>query len=58
MGLELIDPSGSVVAEVFKCDSSKKVIVTTFNNDIPLEISIITIRKRLSGSIRLKMDHR
>ena len=38
MGLELIDPSGSVVAEVFKCDSSKKVIVTTFNNDIPLEI--------------------
>jgi hypothetical protein len=38
MGLELIDPSGSVVAEVFRCDSSKKVIVTTFNNDIPLDI--------------------
>ena len=38
IGLELMDPSSFVVAEVFRCDSSKKAIVTTFNNDIPLEI--------------------
>ena len=38
MGLELLDPSGDVVAEIFRCDVDKTVIVTTFNNDIPLDI--------------------
>jgi hypothetical protein len=37
MGLELLD-SGVVVAEIFRCDRSKTIIVTTFKNDIPLEI--------------------
>jgi hypothetical protein len=38
MGLELLDPSGKVVAEIFRSDSTKTVIVTTFNNDIPLDV--------------------
>jgi hypothetical protein len=38
LGLELLDPSGSVVAEIFRSDRTKSVIVTTFNNDIPLDV--------------------
>ena len=38
MGLELLNPAGDVVAEIFRFDGTKRVVVTTFNNDIPLEI--------------------
>ena len=38
MGLELLNPAGDVVAETFRFDTTKRVIVTTFNNDIPLEV--------------------
>jgi len=36
LGVELLDSSGQVVAEVFRCDSDKTVVMTTFGNDLPL----------------------
>lgn len=38
MGLELVSPSGEVVAEIFRSDAAKTVTVTTFDNDIPLAV--------------------
>ena len=38
MGLELIDPSGSVVAVSCRVDYFMRAKLTKFNNDIPLEI--------------------
>ena len=37
LGVELIDESGTVLAEVFRCDADKTVLVTTFENDISLQ---------------------
>ncbi len=37
LGVELIDESGSVLAEVFRCDADRTVVVTTFENDISLQ---------------------
>ncbi len=36
LGVELIDENGDVVAEVFRSDRDRTVIVSTFNYDIPL----------------------
>jgi hypothetical protein len=38
MGLELMNPSGDVVAEIFRSDVAKTVTVATFANDIPLTV--------------------
>lgn len=38
MGLELLNPTAEVVAEIFRFDSTKTVVVTTFDNEIPLAI--------------------
>ena len=37
LGLELLGPGGDVVAEVFRSDRSRTVVVTTFRNDVPLD---------------------
>ena len=37
LGVELVDENLQTVAEVFRCDSNQTVIVSTFNNDIPLD---------------------
>ena len=37
LGAELIDASGNVVAEVFRCDADHNVIVSTLGDDIPIE---------------------
>ena len=37
LGVELMDEKQNTLAEVFRCDSRQEVIVTTFNNDIPLD---------------------
>jgi len=37
LGVELIDASGNVIAEVFRCDRDHTVIVSTFGNDIPVQ---------------------
>lgn len=37
LGVEIIDASGNVVAEVFRCDRDHTVIVSTFGNDIPVQ---------------------
>jgi hypothetical protein len=36
LGIELLNERGEVVAEVFRCDKDKTVIVSTFSNGIPL----------------------
>lgn len=36
LGVELVSPSGAVVAEVFRCDADKSVVVRTFE-DVPLQ---------------------
>jgi hypothetical protein len=51
IGLELLNPSGDVVAEIFRCDSTKTVTVTTFNNDIPL-----VIFNRYCGEAWIRLD--
>jgi len=48
MGLELLDPSDAVAAEIFRSDREKTVIVTTFNNDISVEIVDLYYREALS----------
>lgn len=48
MVLELLDASAAVVAEIFRSDREKTVIVTTFNNDIPVEIFDPYYREALS----------
>ncbi len=48
MGLELLDPAGGVVAEIFRSDRDKTVIVTTFNNDLPVEIFDLFYREALT----------
>jgi len=37
LGIELIDATGKVIAEVFRCDANHTVIVSTFGNDIPIQ---------------------
>ena len=37
LGVELIDSSGNVLAEIFRCDSDHTVIVSTFGNYIPMQ---------------------
>lgn len=37
LGVELVDPLGKVVAEVFRCDKDHTVIVSTFGNDVPIQ---------------------
>lgn len=37
LGVELVNDDQQTVAEVFRCDLDGKVIVSTFNNDIPLD---------------------
>jgi hypothetical protein len=36
LGVELVDESGDVVAEIFRCDRDHTLILTTFNHEIPL----------------------
>lgn len=36
LGVELLDDGGNVLAEVFRSDRDRTVIVSTFGNDIPL----------------------
>lgn len=38
LALELLDPSGAVVAEVFRDDGEKRVRVTTFQNEVPFSV--------------------
>lgn len=38
LGFELINTLGVVVAEVFRSDRVRTVMVTSFNNDIPLTV--------------------
>lgn len=38
IGLELLSPAGEVVAEIFRSDGTKTVVVTTLSNEIPLEV--------------------
>ena len=49
LGVELIDESGTVLAEVFRCDAARTVVVTTFENDISLQaverlLAVVTVR--------------
>jgi hypothetical protein len=37
LGVELIDPSGNVVAEVFRSDPDHTLVVCTFGNEIPFQ---------------------
>lgn len=37
LGCELVTEGGDVVAEVFRCDASRSITVTTFANDVPLD---------------------
>lgn len=37
LGVELLDETGTVVAEVFRCDRDHTIVVTTFTYDIPLQ---------------------
>lgn len=37
LGVELLDESGNVLAEVFRGDKDKTVVLNTFNNDVPIE---------------------
>ena len=37
LGVELKDSAGTIVAEVFRCDADHTVIVTTFDNDVPIQ---------------------
>lgn len=37
LGLELLS-GDEVVAEVFRCDADHSLIITTFNNDVPLVV--------------------
>lgn len=36
LGVELVDSSGSVVAEVFRSDRERTLTVSTFGNDVPV----------------------
>jgi hypothetical protein len=38
LGLELLDQKGNVIAEVFRSDTHHRIILNTFNNDIPIEL--------------------
>ena len=54
LGVELLDESGDVMAEVFRSDRDRTVIVTTFNYDIPLkamELMLTRARERLEPFI-------
>jgi hypothetical protein len=48
LGVELMDENGTVVAEVFRSDRDRTVIVTTFNSEIPLAAMerLITLAKK------------
>ena len=37
IGVELVDESGKIVAEVFRSDQGHTLCVNTFSNEIPLE---------------------
>ena len=37
LGVELLDQGGKVVAEVFRSDRDRTVVVTTFDNNVPLD---------------------
>ncbi len=37
LGVELLDEAGTVVAEVFRCDRDRTIMVNTFANDVPLQ---------------------
>jgi len=37
LGLELLGPNGGVVAEVFRSDRARTVVLTTFRDDVPLD---------------------
>lgn len=50
LGVELLNENDQVVAEVFRCDKNKTVIVSTFGNDIPLgalEVMLERAKERL-----------
>ena len=50
LGCELTTEAGDVVAEVFRCDANRSVVVTTFGHDVPLDAMerlIAFARKRL-----------
>ena len=49
LGVELV-AGGETVAEVFRCDADHSLVITTFNNDVPLvaiEELIAVARARL-----------
>ena len=48
MGLELLDRSGNVVAEIFRSDRDKTVVLTTFNNEVRVEIFDLYYREALT----------
>jgi hypothetical protein len=37
LGVELLDPAGEVIAEVFRSDANHTVTLSTFDNDVPLD---------------------
>ena len=48
MGLELLNSKDEVVAEIFRSDHAKTIVVSTFNNDIPLEIFNLFYKEALN----------
>ncbi len=38
LGVELLDSGGDVVAEIFRCDKDHSLVVSTFGNDIPMQV--------------------
>jgi len=52
MGVELLDDSGEIIAEIFSSDRDRRVTVSTFGNDIHLrdiECLIRVARERLGA---------
>ena len=46
LGVELL-ANGEVVAEVFRCDADRSLVLNTFGNDVPLvEIERLILRAR------------
>ncbi|MBD2022332.1 hypothetical protein H6F43_19305 [Leptolyngbya sp. FACHB-36] len=38
LSVELCDSNDNIVAEVFRCDANHTISVSTFNNDVPMNV--------------------
>jgi hypothetical protein len=49
LGLELLDDSGNVVAEVFRCDANHTVTIRVFTANVPADVIEELIARARSG---------